>query len=101
MVRWQEARNEVKLEGTTICPGIGVGRVRVLDRELVIPRNRIPAGQVQWEQQRYSEAVKTVGGHLREHIEEDHHTARGEQKSLSQVPGGRCEGFSGKSPVGG
>jgi phosphoenolpyruvate-protein kinase (PTS system EI component) len=72
VVRWQEARNEVKLEGTTICPSIGVGRVRVLDRELVIPRNRIPAGQVQWEQQRYSEAVKTVGGHLREHIEEDH-----------------------------
>jgi phosphoenolpyruvate-protein kinase (PTS system EI component) len=27
---------------------------------------------VQSEQRRYSEAVKAVGGHLREHIEEDH-----------------------------
>ena len=67
-----ETGDEIELRGTTICPGIGIGRVRVLDRELVIPRNKIPAGQVQSEQQRYSEAVKTVGDHLRQHIEEDH-----------------------------
>ncbi len=66
------SEHEIELRGTTICPGIGIGRVRVLDRELAIPRNNIPAGEAQSEQQRYSEAVKIVGEHLRKHIEEDH-----------------------------
>jgi len=67
-----ETGNEIKLGGTTICPGIGIGRVRVLDRELVVPRNKIPANQVKLEQQRYSDAVNTVSDHLHEHIKETH-----------------------------
>jgi phosphotransferase system enzyme I (PtsI) len=64
--------NTIKLRGTTICPGIGIGQVWVLDREFIVPRNEILASQVQSEQQRYSEAVKTVTDHLHEHIEEAH-----------------------------
>jgi len=67
-----ETGNEINLRGTTICPGIGIGQVRVLDREFIVPRNEILASQVQSEQQRYSEAVKRVSDHLREHIEEAH-----------------------------
>jgi phosphotransferase system enzyme I (PtsI) len=67
-----EAGNEIKLRGTTICPGIGIGQARVLDREFLVPRNEIHASQVQSEQQSYSEAVKIVTEHLHEHIEEAH-----------------------------
>jgi len=64
--------NEIKLRGTTICPGIAIGQARVLDREFIIPRNEIHEAQVQSEQQSYSKAVKTVSDHLHEHIEEAH-----------------------------
>jgi len=64
--------NEIKLRGTTICPGIGIGRVRVLDQEFIIPRNEILPHQVQSEQKSYTEAVKAVSDHLHEHIEEAH-----------------------------
>ena len=67
-----ETGNEIKLSGTTICPGIGIGQARVLNREFIILRNEILASQVQSEQQRYSEAVKMVSNHLHEHIEEAH-----------------------------
>ena len=67
-----ETGNEIKLRGTTICPGIGIGQVRILNREFIIPRNEILASQVQSEQKSYSEAVKTVNDHLHEHIEEAH-----------------------------
>jgi len=64
--------NEIKLRGTTICPGIGIGQARVLDREFIILRNEIHEAQVQSEQKSYREAVKTVSDHLHEHIEEAH-----------------------------
>jgi len=44
-----ETGNEIKLKGTTICPGIGIGQARVLAREFIIPRNEILASQVQSE----------------------------------------------------
>jgi len=67
-----KTENEIKLKGTTICPGIGIGQAQVLDPEFIIPRNEIHKDQVQSEQQSYSEAVKTVSDHLHEHIEEVH-----------------------------
>ena len=69
---WFETGNGIKLSGTTICPGIGIGRVRVIDREISVLRKKITSDQVQSEQQRYSEAVKTVSDHLYEHIKEAH-----------------------------
>lgn len=68
----RKAADEIKLKGTTICPGIGIGRARVLDRGFIVPRKKIPEAQVQSEQQRYSQAIRKVSDHLREHIEEDH-----------------------------
>jgi phosphoenolpyruvate-protein kinase (PTS system EI component) len=64
--------NEIELRGTTICPGIGIGRVRVLDRERVVLRNTIPPDQVRAETQRYNQAVHLVSDNLLEHIKEDH-----------------------------
>jgi len=63
---------EVELRGTTIYPGIGIGRVRVLDRERVVSKGKIPADQAQVEKQRYNQAVQLVSDHLLEHIQEDH-----------------------------
>jgi len=70
--RPRKADDEVKLRGTTICPGIGIGRVRVLDRGFTVPTKNIPSAQVRSEQQRYSRAIRKVSDHLREHIEADH-----------------------------
>jgi phosphotransferase system enzyme I (PtsI) len=66
------SRDEVVLSGTTICPGIGMGEARVLDRGIAIPRSQITPDQVQSEQKRYNKAVKLVREHLYEHIQEDH-----------------------------
>jgi len=67
-----ETDHEIRLKGTTICPGIGIGQVRVIDRVFIIPRKEISASQLQSEKKRYNEAVKTVSDHLHEHIEEAH-----------------------------
>jgi phosphotransferase system enzyme I (PtsI) len=64
--------DEVELRGTTICPGIGIGQARVLDRGIAVPRTQITPDQVQSEQKRYNKAVKLVSDHLLEHIKEDH-----------------------------
>ena len=67
-----ESAKEIRLKGVTICPGIGIGHIRILDREIYISRKKITSDQVESEQQRYSEAVKTVSDHLYEHIKEAH-----------------------------
>jgi len=46
--------------------------VRVLDRERVVLRSKIPADQAQAEKQHYNQAVQLVSDHLLEHIQEDH-----------------------------
>ena len=67
-----ETGKEIRLKGITICPGIGIGRGRVLDREVAVSRNQITHDHVQSEQRRYSEAVKMVTDSLHEHIEKAH-----------------------------
>jgi len=67
-----ESAKEIRLKGITICPGIGIGRGRVLDREVAVSRNQITHDHVQSEQRRYSEAVKMVTDSLHEHIEKAH-----------------------------
>ncbi|MFO8163068.1 MAG: phosphoenolpyruvate--protein phosphotransferase [Thermodesulfobacteriota bacterium] len=64
--------NEIKLRGSTICPGIGIGQAHTLDIQFLIPRNEIHENQVQSEKQHYAEAVKIVTEHLHEHIEGAH-----------------------------
>ncbi len=67
-----ETGKEIRLKGITICPGIGIGRGRVLDREVAVSRNQITHDHVESEQRRYSEAVKMVTDSLHEHIEKAH-----------------------------
>ncbi|MFW6115123.1 MAG: phosphoenolpyruvate--protein phosphotransferase [Thermodesulfobacteriota bacterium] len=67
-----EHNNEIELRGTIICPGIGIGRVRILDQERTVARGTILSEQMQDERQRYNQAVKLVSDHLLEHIQEDH-----------------------------
>lgn len=64
--------DELNLRGTTICPGIGIGKVRVLDRQRVASRSKILVDQAQAEKLRYNRAVQVVSDHLLEHIQEDH-----------------------------
>jgi len=67
-----EHSDEIELRGTIICPGIGIGRVRILDQERPVSRGKISSEQTQVEKQRYDQAVKLVSDNLLEHIKEDH-----------------------------
>ena len=67
-------RGEVILRGTTICPGIGIGRAHMLDREIVAARDVTEPDQVPDEQQRYTRAIKIAHDQLHEHVEEAHET---------------------------
>ena len=53
------SENEVRLQGVSICPGIGVGRVHLLDLDIPIPQDEIDFSRVASEQDRYSRAVET------------------------------------------
>jgi phosphoenolpyruvate-protein kinase (PTS system EI component) len=53
-------KKEQRLSGITICPGIGFGKVQILDRELSVVRISLPPGQVKGEQERYGRAVRMV-----------------------------------------
>ena len=64
--------NEVTLEGTTICPGIGIGEARILSEDINVPRIQIGSGRVDDEQKRYTRAIQTVIDNLDTHIEDRH-----------------------------
>ncbi len=65
-------KQEHRLSGITICPGIGFGKVQILDRELPVVKISLPPVRVKREQKRYARAVKMVGTHLDEHVKEAH-----------------------------
>ena len=60
--------DEARLQGVSICPGIGVGRVRLMDLDIAIPQDELDSSRVVAEQDRYSRAVETAVCHLPEHI---------------------------------
>lgn len=73
LLKMTESQNKEKqLSGITICPGIGFGKVQILDHELPVVRTSLLPGQVKREQKRYAQAVKIVGDHLDEHVKEAH-----------------------------
>ncbi len=65
-------KKEKRLSGVTICPGIGFGKLQILDHELPVVRISLPPSQVEEEQKRYTRAVKMVGEHLDQHVKEAH-----------------------------
>ncbi len=66
------AREEVVLEGVTICPGIGIGEASLVREDITIPRIKTADGRVEKEKTRYRQAVRIVVQNLREHIKECH-----------------------------
>lgn len=64
---------ELILEGTALCPGIGIGRVVFIDTETVVPKRTIDAAEVPGEQERYSGAAEAARRHVRDHVRATHH----------------------------
>ena len=74
------AQEDTTLKGTVICPGIGIGRVELVDTAVAIPHQYITAKGVEAEQHRYSQAVEEVRRHLRAHIQAIHHDTPGKAR---------------------
>ena len=68
----EDGSTERRLEGQTICPGVAIGRVLVVDRESDVSRSEIDPSQVEAELTRYDDARETAREQLREHIERVH-----------------------------
>ncbi len=77
--------DEVRLRGVSICPGIGVGRVRIVDLDIKIPQDELDSSRVADEQARYSHAVATARQHLPEHIAHVHGSVRSEAEAIFEV----------------
>jgi phosphotransferase system enzyme I (PtsI) len=79
------SENEVRLQGVSICPGIGVGRVHLLDLDIPIPQDEIDFSRVASEQDRYSRAVETARRQLPEHMATVHGSDRSEAEAIYEV----------------
>ena len=84
--RDEEGRlNEVVLEGMSICPGVGIGRVHVVDPALSVTPTEITPQQVRAEKDRYTAAVKATKRRLREHVATVHGNSTPETKAILDV----------------
>ncbi len=63
------------LPGRIICPGIAIGKARILIRHINVPHVTVPHGRVIEELERYGRAVSLVREHLHEHVLEAHRDA--------------------------
>jgi len=45
--------DDVRLQGVSICPGIGIGRVRTVDVDIPIPQDALDLSRIAAEQDRY------------------------------------------------
>jgi len=63
---------EVRLEGISICPGIGMGRVYMAQTAQKVPQYFIDKSQIENEQGRYRRAVDEIKESLHEHVELTH-----------------------------
>jgi len=59
---------ELRLQGVSICPGIGIGRVRRVDLDIPIPLDEVDSSKVAAEQDRYARAVETAWRDLPKHV---------------------------------
>ena len=76
---------EVVLYGTSICPGMAIGRIHVVDVDLSIPQTRIDSGQTAAEHERYTQAVATAKQHLRDHVESMHSDSSLEAQAIFEI----------------
>jgi phosphotransferase system enzyme I (PtsI) len=61
-----------RIRGHSICPGVGIGRAVVLDREPEVARTRVDPARVEAEIARYEDARVAARVRLREHIAQAH-----------------------------
>lgn len=80
--RVTEVEHEIVLRGVTICPGVGIGTVRLVDQELDAVKYVLQPAQVLGEQKRYRLAVTTIGERLRQHIEQYHEGSASQSSAL-------------------
>jgi phosphotransferase system enzyme I (PtsI) len=78
-------RPEVVLHGTSICPGIVIGRIHVIDANITIPQSRVDAGQVTSEQERYTQAINAAKQHLRNHVASMHSNSLLEAQTIFET----------------
>lgn len=85
MTDLRQQQGEVRLQGVSICPGIGMGRVHGVDLDLQIPQEDIDGAQVAAEQERYARAVQTAQQHLPEHVKSVHGELSREARAIFQI----------------
>lgn len=78
-------KQEVRLQGISICPGIGMGRAHKMDLDILIPQDEIDISQVAAELDRYSRAVETARRRLPEHVAAVHGELSIEAQAIFQV----------------
>ncbi|MEA3505967.1 MAG: phosphoenolpyruvate-utilizing N-terminal domain-containing protein, partial [Elusimicrobiota bacterium] len=78
----EKNKEEIRLKGTIISPGIGWGKAQILDQEIAVIKVKILPDQVEKEKQRYSRAIDIVHERLDEHVKESHF---GSSLSVSQI----------------
>lgn len=83
----KNARNngEIKLHETSICPGITLGRIHVVDVDISIPQNRVDAGRISSELKRYTQAVESAKQHLRNHVASMHPNSSLEARAIFDI----------------
>lgn len=77
--------DDVRLQGVSICPGIGIGRIRKVDLDIPIPQDNLDLSGIAAEQDRYSRAVETARRHLPEHVATVHGDPLPEAKAIFGV----------------
>jgi len=80
----QRFKEEV-LHGTSICPGIAIGQIHVVDVDVSIPQTRIDSGKTTTEQDRYTQAVEAAKQHLRNHVESMHTNSSVEAQTIFDI----------------
>lgn len=81
----RDRRGEVVLQGTPICPGVGIGRVHVVDPALSVTPTELAPQQVRAEKERYTTTVNATKHGLREHVATAHGNLPPETKAILGV----------------
>ncbi|VGO19930.1 phosphoenolpyruvate-utilizing N-terminal domain-containing protein [Pontiella sulfatireligans] len=76
---------EVVLHGTSICPGISIGQVHLLDADIPIPQNPIDAEQIAPEQERYTLPIDSAKRYLRDHVANVHADSSTKAQAIFEI----------------
>lgn len=77
-----DSHGEIVLQGSSICPGIGIGHVHIVDPDISIAPIELTVQQVKAEKKRYTDVVKTTRRHLRNHVATVHGVATPDTKTI-------------------